>query len=75
LFSTSPLTNAAAPAVAKSDLAKLRKKTGYSLSICKKALGETNQDLGLAEKWLKDQAQAQGWAKAQKLQVGFTCPS
>jgi len=53
---------------AKSDLAKLRKKTGYSLSICKKALSENGQDLALAEKWLKEQAQAQGWAKAQKLQ-------
>jgi len=59
---------AAAPAGAKSALAQLRKKTGYSLSICKKALGETDQDLALAEKWLKEQAQAQGWAKAQKLQ-------
>jgi len=64
---TSTLLNAA-PAGAKSDLAKLRKKTGYSLSICKKALGESNNDLVLAEKWLKEQAQAQGWAKAQKLQ-------
>jgi hypothetical protein len=30
---------------------------------------ENNEDLALAEKWLKEQAQAQGWAKAQKLQV------
>lgn len=52
----------------KSDLAQLRKKTGYSLSICKKALSENNDDIGLAEKWLREQAQAQGWAKAQKLQ-------
>lgn len=52
----------------KSDLAAIRKKTGYSLSICKKALSENNNDLKLAEEWLKEQAQAQGWAKAQKLQ-------
>lgn len=52
----------------KSDLAALRKKTGYSLSICKKALSENGNDLKLAEAWLKEQAQAQGWAKAQKLQ-------
>jgi elongation factor Ts len=52
----------------KSDLAQLRKKTGYSLSICKKALSENNDDVALAEKWLREQAQAQGWAKAQKLQ-------
>jgi len=58
----------AASSAAKSHLAKLRKKTGYSLSICKKALSETNNDLGEAEVWLKSQAQAQGWAKAQKLQ-------
>jgi len=52
----------------QSALATLRKNTGYSLSICKKALSENNNDVGAAEKWLKDQAQAQGWAKAQKLQ-------
>ena len=51
-----------------SALATLRKNTGYSLSICKKALAETENDVGAAEQWLKDQAQAQGWAKAQKLQ-------
>jgi len=69
LHTSSMINAAAAPAAgAKSALAKLRKKTGYSLSICKKALGETDQDLDLAEKWLKEQAQAQGWAKAQKLQ-------
>jgi elongation factor Ts len=66
-FHTSVVPFAAASA-AKSDLAKLRKKTGYSLSICKKALSETNNDLAEAEVWLKGQAQAQGWAKAQKLQ-------
>lgn len=51
-----------------SALATLRKNTGYSLSICKKALSETDNDIAAAEKWLKEQAQAQGWAKAQKLQ-------
>lgn len=51
-----------------SALATLRKNTGYSLSICKKALAETENDVGAAEQWLRDQAQAQGWAKAQKLQ-------
>lgn len=51
-----------------SALATLRKNTGYSLSICKKALSETNQDVAAAERWLAEQAQAQGWAKAQKLQ-------
>ena len=29
---------------------------------------ETNNDVTQAERWLKEQAQAQGWAKAQKLQ-------
>jgi len=52
----------------QSALATLRKNTGYSLSICKKALSENNNDVDAAQKWLKDQAQAQGWAKAQKLQ-------
>jgi len=58
------------PATARpaSELATLRKATGYSLSICKKALGETGNDVVAAEQWLQDQAQQQGWAKAQKLQ-------
>ena len=58
-------TSRPAPASA---LATLRKNTGYSLSICKKALAETDNNVAAAEQWLRDQAQAQGWAKAQKLQ-------
>ena len=38
----------------KSALAKLRKKTGYSLSLCKKALEQHEQDVGKAEAWLKE---------------------
>ena len=37
----------------KSALAKLRKKTGYSLSLCKKALEQHEQDVVQAEAWLK----------------------
>ena len=37
----------------KSALAKLRKKTGYSLSLCKKALEQHEQDIVKAEEWLK----------------------
>ena len=33
-------------------LGKLRKRTGYSLSLCKKALTECNQDLEKAKIWL-----------------------
>nr|ACO15630.1 Elongation factor Ts, mitochondrial precursor [Caligus clemensi] len=51
----------------KSPLAKLRKKTGYSLSICKKALDQNEQNLDKAMEWLKKQAQAEGWSKANKL--------
>jgi len=66
-FHTSSLTKAASPGL-KVNLAKLRKKTGYSLSVCKKALEESSQDVTQAEAWLKSQAQAHGWAKAQKLE-------
>jgi len=66
-FHTSSLSKAASPGL-KVNLAKLRKKTGYSLSICKKALEESEQDVSQAEAWLKSQAQAHGWAKAQKLE-------
>ena len=40
-------------AAPKSALAKLRKKTGYSLSLCKQALETSEQDVTKAEKWLK----------------------
>ena len=49
-------------------LGKLRKQTGYSLSLCKKALVNCNQDVEEAKKWLDEQAQAQGWSKANKLE-------
>ena len=37
----------------KSNLAKLRKKTGYSLSLCKQALEKHENDLTKAHEWLK----------------------
>uniref|UniRef100_A0A1B6C6Y7 Elongation factor Ts, mitochondrial n=1 Tax=Clastoptera arizonana TaxID=38151 RepID=A0A1B6C6Y7_9HEMI len=52
----------------KSNLAKLRKKTGYTFANCKKALEQNDNDVVKAEKWLIDQAQALGWAKAAKLE-------
>ncbi|XP_055302699.1 elongation factor Ts, mitochondrial [Sitodiplosis mosellana] len=52
----------------KSPLALLRKKTGYSFVNCKKALELHNNDVTKAEQWLKEQAQAMGWAKATKLE-------
>ncbi|XP_046404416.1 elongation factor Ts, mitochondrial isoform X2 [Ischnura elegans] len=52
----------------KSLLAKLRKKTGYTFANCKKALELHSNDLAKAESWLREQAQAQGWEKATKLE-------
>lgn len=49
-------------------MAVLRKKTGYSIGNCKKALEISNNDVKLAEKWLIEEAQKQGWAKATMLQ-------
>ncbi|XP_068236608.1 elongation factor Ts, mitochondrial isoform X2 [Palaemon carinicauda] len=54
-------------AVDKSNLAKLRKRTGFSISNCKKALDMHANDIAKAEEWLQAEAQAQGWAKASKL--------
>ncbi|XP_037090622.1 elongation factor Ts, mitochondrial-like [Pollicipes pollicipes] len=51
----------------KTKLAKLRKITGYSFVNCKKALQQHDYDLERAEAWLREQAQAEGWAKASKL--------
>ena len=47
-----------------SPLAALRKKTGYSLSKCKEALVKYDNDMTLAETWLRDQARIEGWTKA-----------
>lgn len=55
-------------ATEKSQLAALRKKTGYTFSNCKKALELHNDDIGQAEVWLKQQAQTLGWSKATKLE-------
>ncbi|XP_048238030.1 elongation factor Ts, mitochondrial-like isoform X2 [Haliotis rufescens] len=58
----------------KALLSKLRKKTGFPFISCKKALDQFDGDLELvstglqAEKWLQEQAQKEGWAKATKLQ-------
>jgi len=54
--------------VDKASLSKLRKKTGISFINCKKALQKFNNDISEAEKWLKEQAQKEGWTKASKLQ-------
>lgn len=55
-------------AAEKSNLAVLRKKTGYTFANCKKALELHQNDVTQAEVWLKEQAQALGWSKATKLE-------
>ncbi|XP_043217708.1 elongation factor Ts, mitochondrial-like [Amphibalanus amphitrite] len=62
-----PLQAAAAAGGDKAKLAKLRKLTGYSFVNCKKALQQHDYDLEKAEAWLRAQAQAEGWARANKL--------
>ncbi|KAM5179558.1 elongation factor Ts, mitochondrial [Mantella aurantiaca] len=49
-------------------LMKLRKKTGYSFTNCKKALDKFSNDIKQAEAWLHEEAQKEGWSKASKLQ-------
>nr|CAG4646607.1 EOG090X0EI4 [Macrothrix elegans] len=56
----------------QSPLSVLRKKTGYAISNCKKALEICQNDLAKAEAWLNAQAQQQGWDKAAKLQSRST---
>ncbi|KAK5971537.1 Elongation factor Ts mitochondrial [Trichostrongylus colubriformis] len=54
--------------VSKEALMKLRKRTGYSYVNCRKALVKFGADnITEAEKWLREQAKAEGWAKAAKL--------
>ncbi|KAH9489271.1 hypothetical protein Btru_056981 [Bulinus truncatus] len=50
-------------------LSKLRKQTGFTFSNCKKALTQFNNDFDQAKKWLFDEAQKEGWARATKLQT------
>ena len=56
------------PARNESALASLRKKTGYALNLCKKALDQNQNDLSRAELWLKEEAIKNGWQKASQLQ-------
>lgn len=51
-------------AASTSPLAILRKRTGYSLSKCKAALVESDNDVESAEVKLKEQAQREGWIKS-----------
>ncbi|XP_026322560.1 elongation factor Ts, mitochondrial [Hyposmocoma kahamanoa] len=60
-------TSLVCQAAESSLLAKLRKKTGYTIANCKKALEMHNNNADNAEAWLNEQAQAMGWAKATKL--------
>lgn len=52
---------------AKSQLAILRKRTGFPLSKCREALSSNQEDLEAAEKWLHFHAQSEGWSKIEKL--------
>ncbi|MFH4983944.1 hypothetical protein AB6A40_010653 [Gnathostoma spinigerum] len=53
--------------VSKEALMKLRKLTGYSYVNCRKALVKFGPErISEAEKWLKELAMKEGWAKAAK---------
>ncbi|XP_013864577.1 elongation factor Ts, mitochondrial [Austrofundulus limnaeus] len=52
----------------KALLMKLRKNTGYTFINCKKALEKFDNDIAQAESWLHEQAQKEGWSKANKLE-------
>lgn len=71
LFHHTPFVSFHATEVVESSqslLSSLRKKTGFAIANCKKALELYDNDIGKAESWLNSQAQSQGWAKAAKLQ-------
>ncbi|XP_030276719.1 elongation factor Ts, mitochondrial [Sparus aurata] len=55
-------------AAEKALLMKLRKTTGYTFINCKKALEKFDNDIAQAESWLNEQAQKEGWTKANKLE-------
>ncbi|CAL2044678.1 CBN-TSFM-1 protein [Caenorhabditis brenneri] len=59
--------------VSKEALMALRKRTGYSYVNCRKALVKFGEnDMDNAEKWLKEAAAKEGWAKAAKLGTRVT---
>ncbi len=64
---TRQYSSTAASKLSQSPLAILRKSTGYPFSKCKEALSKHNNDVMLAEVYLKEQAQKEGWAKAEKV--------
>ncbi|XP_061833671.1 elongation factor Ts, mitochondrial [Nerophis lumbriciformis] len=55
-------------AVDKNLLVKLRKRSGYTFINCKKALEKFHNDITQAEAWLNEQAQKEGWSRANKLE-------
>lgn len=63
------LAQSAVASNSPSPLSVLRKKTGYSLSHCRTALQQFNDNLEQAEAWLHQRAQAEGWSRATKLQA------
>jgi len=67
LFHSTNVTNFFTTCNIQSNLKNLRKNTGYSLVQCRQALQKFNDDIDQATKWLDEQAQKEGWAKADKL--------
>uniref|UniRef100_A0A1I8J4I3 Elongation factor Ts, mitochondrial n=2 Tax=Macrostomum lignano TaxID=282301 RepID=A0A1I8J4I3_9PLAT len=53
--------------VSKQALMQLRQTTGYPMLACRQALSRCNGDVSEAKAWLDERAQAEGWAKAEKL--------
>ena len=51
----------------KSQLAVLRKRTGFPIGKCREALTKHNEDMDAAESWLYSEAQKEGWSKVEKL--------
>ncbi|XP_030829767.1 elongation factor Ts, mitochondrial [Strongylocentrotus purpuratus] len=72
LTSMMRLMTTAAATSSKANLAKLRRKTGFSFVNCRKALEKFSNDVDQAEVWLREQAQKEGWSKATKLQGRVT---
>jgi len=58
--------------VNKSVLTELRQKTGFSFFQCNNALKACDNNSQLAEVWLREQAEKEGWKKAVKLQTRST---
>jgi elongation factor Ts len=67
VMATRLMATTSSSAATDSPMARLRRKTGYAFTLCRKALEIHSQDIEKAEQWLRAEAAKQGWERAQRV--------